>query len=137
MNFHRKWCKDTVIAIIKGEAIKPYRVFLSGPGGVGKSYVISLVHRDTVKLLLLSRQVEPEDVSVTNSSFRSCSFQYSRNDSGFCTTTWHIQIYHPTSYPRQTQYPYQSCLICNCLSLMKSLWWDPICYCKFTNNSSS
>ena len=31
----------------KGEAIKPYRVFLSGPGGVGKSYIISLIHRDT------------------------------------------------------------------------------------------
>ena len=48
----------------KGEAIKPYRVFLSGPGGVGKSYVISLIHRDTVKLLRLSGQVEPEDVTV-------------------------------------------------------------------------
>ena len=48
----------------KGEAVKPYRVFLSGPGGVGKSYVISLIHRDTVKLLRLSGQVEPEDVIV-------------------------------------------------------------------------
>ena len=48
----------------KGEAVKPYRVFLSGPGGVGKSSVISLIHRDTVKLLRLSGQVEPEDVIV-------------------------------------------------------------------------
>ena len=48
----------------KGEAIKPYRVFVSGPGGVGKSYVISLIHRDTVKLLRLSGRVEPEDVTV-------------------------------------------------------------------------
>ena len=64
VNFHRRWCKDAVIAMKKGEAIKPYRVFLSGPGGVGKSYVISLIHRDTVKLLRLSGQVEPEDVTV-------------------------------------------------------------------------
>jgi DNA replication protein DnaC len=64
VNFHRKWCKDAVIATKKGKAIKPYRVFLSGPGGVGKSYVISLIHRDTVKLLRLSGQVEPDDVTV-------------------------------------------------------------------------
>ena len=63
VNFHR-WCKNDVIAMKKGEAIKPYRVFLSGPGGVGKSYVISLIRRDTVKLLFLSGQVEPEDVIV-------------------------------------------------------------------------
>ena len=48
VNFHRRWCKDAVMAMKKGEAIKPYRVFLSGPGGVGKSYVISLIRRDTV-----------------------------------------------------------------------------------------
>ena len=39
-------------------------MFHSGLGGVGKSYVISLIRRDTVKLLLLSRQMEPEDVIV-------------------------------------------------------------------------
>ena len=64
VNFHRRLCKDTVISMKKGESIKPYRVFLSGPGGVGKSYVISLIHRDTVKLLQLSGEVEPEDVTV-------------------------------------------------------------------------
>ena len=39
-------------------------MFVSGPGGVGKSYVISLIRRDAIKLLLLSGQVEPEDVVV-------------------------------------------------------------------------
>ena len=39
MNFHRRWCKDAIIAMKKGETIKPYRVSLSGPGGVGKSYM--------------------------------------------------------------------------------------------------
>ena len=64
VNYYRKWCKGAVIAKKKGEAIKPYRVFVSGPGGVGKSYVISLICRDAIKLLLLSGQVESEDVVV-------------------------------------------------------------------------
>ena len=64
VNYHRKWCKDVVVSMKKREDVKPYRVFVSGPGGVGKSYVISLIHRDTVKLLRLSGRVEPEDVTV-------------------------------------------------------------------------
>ena len=42
----------------------PYRVFLSGPGGVGKSHVIRLIHSDTLKLLRLSGTLEPDDVTV-------------------------------------------------------------------------
>ena len=64
VTFHRRWCKNAVISMKTGQPIKPYRVFLSGPGGVGKSHVISLIHRDTVKLLRLSGQVQPDDVSV-------------------------------------------------------------------------
>ena len=37
---------------------------MSGPGGVGKSHVISLIHNDTIKLLRLSGQIKPEDVTV-------------------------------------------------------------------------
>ena len=33
------------------ESVTPYRVFLSGPGGVGKSHVIKLIKSDTIKLL--------------------------------------------------------------------------------------
>ena len=64
VSFHRRWCKSAVISMKAGQPIKPYRVFLSGPGGVGKSHVISLIHRDTVKLLRLSGQVQPDDVTV-------------------------------------------------------------------------
>ena len=35
--FHRDWCKKTVIALKEGKPVEPYHVFLSGPGGVGKS----------------------------------------------------------------------------------------------------
>ena len=38
--------------------------FLSGPGGVGKSHVIKLVHSDTLKLLKLSGTFEPDDLIV-------------------------------------------------------------------------
>ena len=44
-----------------GENFKPYQVFVSGPGGVGKSYVMK---SDTIKLLKLSGIFEPADVIV-------------------------------------------------------------------------
>ena len=52
--FHRDWCKKAVLALKEGKPVEPYHVFLSGPGGVGKSHVIKLVHSDTLKLLTLS-----------------------------------------------------------------------------------
>ena len=60
--FHRDWCKKTVQALKEGKPVEPYHVFLSGPGGVGKSHVIKLVHSDTLKLLKLSGTFEPDDV---------------------------------------------------------------------------
>ena len=62
--FHRDWCKKAVIALKQGKPIEPYRVFVSGPGGVGKSHVIRLIHSDTIKLLRLSGAIEPDDVIV-------------------------------------------------------------------------
>ena len=62
--FHRNWCKKAVIALKQGKPVEPYRVFLSGPGGVGKSHVIKLIHSDTVKFLKLSGTVQPDDVIV-------------------------------------------------------------------------
>ena len=62
--FHRNWCKKAVIAFKQGKPIEPYRVFLSGPGGVGKSHVIRLIHSDTIKFLKLSGTFEPDDVIV-------------------------------------------------------------------------
>ena len=56
--FHRNWCKKV------GKSVEPYRVFLSGPGGVGKSHVIKLIYSDTLKFLRLSGAIEPDDVIV-------------------------------------------------------------------------
>ena len=62
--FHRQWCKNAVIALKQGKSIEPYRMFLSGPGGVGKSHVIRLIHSDTIKFLKQSGAFEPDDVIV-------------------------------------------------------------------------
>ena len=62
--FHRDWCKRAVLALKQNQPVEPYHVFLSGPGGVGKSHVIKLIHSDTLKLLKLSGTFEPDDVIV-------------------------------------------------------------------------
>ena len=62
--FHRDWCKKAVVALKQGKPIEPYRVFLSGPSGVGKSHVIRLIHSDTIKFLKQSGAFEPDDVIV-------------------------------------------------------------------------
>ena len=62
--FHRNWCKKAVIALKEGKPVEPYHVFLSGPGGVGKSHVIKLIYSDTLKFLRLSGAIEPDDVIV-------------------------------------------------------------------------
>ena len=62
--FHRNWCKKAILALKQGKPIEPYGVFLSGPGGVGKSHVITLIHSDTLKFLRLSGTIEPDDVTV-------------------------------------------------------------------------
>ena len=62
--YHRKWCKETVLALKQNKPIKPYCLFLSGPGGVGKSHVVKLIHTDTVKLLQCAHQITAEDVPI-------------------------------------------------------------------------
>ena len=62
--YHRKWCKETVIALKQNKPVKPYCLFLSGPGGVGKSHVVRLIHMDTIKLLQCAQQITAEDVPI-------------------------------------------------------------------------
>ena len=64
VTFNRHWCKNAVISLRKNRPLLSYRVFLIGPGGVGKSPVISIIHHDMVKLLHLSGQFSPGDVTV-------------------------------------------------------------------------
>ena len=62
--YHRNWCKETVIALKQHKPVKPHHVFFSGSGGVGKSYIVKMLHTDTVKLFQCSQQIKPENVPI-------------------------------------------------------------------------
>ena len=49
--YNRAWCKSYINANQKGEKFQGYRIFLSGPGGTGKSHVVCLIQRDMAYLL--------------------------------------------------------------------------------------
>ena len=87
VKFHRRWCKQAVVAIKHGQLVKPYRVFLSRPGGVGKSHVIKLIQSNTIKLLKLSGAVEPGQVCVLLTAPTWCCIQYWWNNSPFRSTS--------------------------------------------------
>ena len=60
--YNRCWCKKTIQAWNKN--IELYGIFLSGPGGVGKSHVIKLIQHDMRRLLPLCKQLRPPDVTT-------------------------------------------------------------------------
>ena len=64
VTYHRKWCKEAVLALKEGKNIKPYHIFVSGPGGVGKSHIIRIIQSDTIILLKLSGVFEPDEVII-------------------------------------------------------------------------
>ena len=47
--FNRSWVKECISKMRKGDDPESYQIFLSGPGGSGKSHVIKMIHRDNVK----------------------------------------------------------------------------------------
>jgi hypothetical protein len=46
MLYIRQWCKNSLKCLKAGKNVDPFRIFLSGPGGTGKSHVIKMIHRD-------------------------------------------------------------------------------------------
>ncbi|XP_078578075.1 uncharacterized protein LOC144862999 isoform X1 [Branchiostoma floridae x Branchiostoma japonicum] len=70
VRFHRKWCKDAIYALQHDQPVPQYTLFLSGPGGVGKSHVIKLIHHDTIRLVQrLSGHFDPDELSVLITAF--------------------------------------------------------------------
>ena len=47
--YNRTWCKNAIKAWKNNQNVEPYRIFLSGPGGVGKSHVIKIIQSDMKK----------------------------------------------------------------------------------------
>ena len=58
------WCKMYVRKMRKGEIHPGFRWYLSGPGGVGKSFVIQLIRRDVIYFLQQTLQVQPDEPLV-------------------------------------------------------------------------
>ena len=96
--FHRNWCKKAIIALKEGRQIEPYRVFLSGPGGVGKSHVIKLIYSDTLKFLRLSGAIEPDDVIVLLTQCTMAAHRGARLHSCFAYKTGLVRIKLRYSY---------------------------------------
>ena len=70
IRIHRKWCKDSIIALKNKQTVPQYTIFLSGPGGVGKSHVIKIIHYETMKLLKpLSGHFMPDELPVLLTAF--------------------------------------------------------------------
>ena len=57
--YNRAWCKSYISAVRHGQNQKGYRIFLSGPGGTGKSHVVHLVQRDMS--YFFKHTVKPDD----------------------------------------------------------------------------
>ena len=48
--FNRKWMKECIFKMKRGQVPESYKIFLSSPGGTGKSHVIKMIRYDNVKL---------------------------------------------------------------------------------------
>ena len=65
IEYHIQWCTEVVAALKKNRPCPQYLNLLSGPGGVGKSLIIQLVHYETmVRLKQLSGCYELSEVPV-------------------------------------------------------------------------
>ena len=57
--YNRAWCKSYINAQRHGEKQEGYRIFLSGPGGTGKSHIVHLIQRDMSNVF--KHTVKPDD----------------------------------------------------------------------------
>ena len=74
---NRKWIKDTIVRGRKGLEPEPFMVFIAGSGGIGKSYCIRMMERDTIHLFRKCNlfcgeggcEYNPEDVIALLTAF--------------------------------------------------------------------
>ena len=74
--YNRAWCKSYINAVRHGENQKGYKIFLSGPGGTGKSHVVHLTQRDMSHFF--KHTVKPNDnqtIVLINAPTGSAAFQ--------------------------------------------------------------
>ena len=74
--YNRAWYKSYINALRHGENHEGYRVFLSGPGGTGKSHVVCLIQRDMSHFF--KHTMKPDDdqlIVLINAPTGSAAFQ--------------------------------------------------------------
>ena len=57
--YNRAWCKSYINAQRHGKKQEGCRIFLSGPGGTGKSHIVHLIQRDMSNFF--KHTVKPDD----------------------------------------------------------------------------
>ena len=62
--YSRAWCKSYINALKHGRTKEGYKIYLSGPGGVGKSHVLYLIQRDMSYFLSHILNVQPDQPIV-------------------------------------------------------------------------
>ena len=74
--YNRAWCKSYINAVRHEDKKKGYRIFLSGPGGTGKSHIVHLIQRD--KSHFFKHTVKPDDnqpIVLITAPIGSAAFQ--------------------------------------------------------------
>ena len=74
--YNRAWCKSYINAVRHGENQKGYKIFLSGPGGTGKSDIVHLIQRDMSHFF--KHTLKPDDdqpIVLITSPTGSAAFQ--------------------------------------------------------------
>ena len=78
--YSRAWCKTYINALKHGRTKKGYRIYLSGPGGVGKSYVLRFIQRDTSYFLSHILNVQPDQpIVLVTAPTGSAAYQIGRS----------------------------------------------------------
>ena len=62
--YNKLWCKQFVTALQQNKTITGYRIFLSGPGGTGKSHVLKLIQRDMKYFIQNILNCDPDQPTV-------------------------------------------------------------------------
>ena len=62
--YTRSWCKTYVRKMRQGKVHNGFRIYLGGPGGCGKSFIIKLIRRDVIYFLQQTMRLQPDEPLV-------------------------------------------------------------------------
>ena len=62
--YTRSWCKTYVRKMRQGTVHNGFRIYLGGPGGCGKSFIIKLIRRDVIYFLQQTMRLQPDEPLV-------------------------------------------------------------------------